>query len=59
MPIFKKGFKLNVYINSTGHFLPGKAISNDEIEDILGLIHGKKSRLKNKILNKIIWIDFI
>lgn len=39
-----------VYINSTGHYLPGKAINNDEIEDILGLINGKKSRLKNKIL---------
>lgn len=41
---------MNVYINSTGHFLPGKAVSNDEIEDVLGLIYGKKSRLKNKIL---------
>jgi len=41
---------VDVYINSTGHYLPGKAISNDEIENVLGLIHGKKSRLKNKIL---------
>ncbi|TYK64597.1 beta-ketoacyl-ACP synthase III [Colwellia echini] len=41
---------MDVYINSTGHFLPGKAINNDEIEEILGLIDGKKSRLKNKIL---------
>jgi 3-oxoacyl-[acyl-carrier-protein] synthase III len=41
---------LSVYINSTGHFLPGKAINNDEIEQVLGLIDGKKSRLKNKIL---------
>lgn len=42
---------MNVYINSTGHYLPGDPISNNEIEDVLGLINGKKSRLKNKILN--------
>lgn len=41
---------MNVYITSTGHYLPGKAVNNDEIENVLGLIHGKKSRLKNKIL---------
>jgi 3-oxoacyl-[acyl-carrier-protein] synthase-3 len=40
-----------VYINSTGRYLPGKAIDNEEIENILGLINGQKSRLKNKILN--------
>lgn len=39
-----------VYINSTGAYLPGPAIGNDEMEDILGLVEGKKSRLKNKIL---------
>lgn len=41
---------MSVYINSTGHYLPGPAIDNDEIENILGLVHGKKSRLKRKIL---------
>lgn len=41
---------MNVYINSTGHYLPGPPIDNDEIEDILGLVNGKKSRLKHKIL---------
>jgi len=41
---------VEVYINSTGRYLPGKAIDNEEIETVLGLIHGKKSRLKNKIL---------
>jgi len=41
---------MSVYINSSGHYLPGKAVDNDEIENILGLINGKKSRLKNKIL---------
>jgi 3-oxoacyl-[acyl-carrier-protein] synthase-3 len=41
---------LNVYINSTGHFLPGPAVTNDEMEDILGLVDGKPSRLKKRIL---------
>ena len=41
---------MDVYITSTGHYLPGKAVNNDEVENVLGLIHGKKSRLKNKIL---------
>lgn len=41
---------MTVYITSTGHFLPGPAINNDEMESILGLVHGKPSRLKKKIL---------
>jgi len=41
---------VEVFINSTARYLPGKAINNEEIEDVLGLINGKKSRLKNKIL---------
>jgi 3-oxoacyl-[acyl-carrier-protein] synthase-3 len=41
---------MSVYINSTGHFLPGDPVDNDEIEDILGYIHGKPSRLKKRIL---------
>lgn len=41
---------MDVFINSSGRYLPGPAIDNDTIEDILGLINGKKSRLKNKIL---------
>ncbi|WP_028768763.1 beta-ketoacyl-ACP synthase III [Shewanella fidelis] len=41
---------MSVYINSSGHFLPGPAIGNDEIEAVLGLVNGKKSRLKHKIL---------
>lgn len=42
---------MNVYINSTGHFLPGEPVDNNQIENVLGLINGKKSRLKNKILS--------
>jgi len=41
---------MNVYITSTGHFLPGEAISNDNMESILGLINQKPSRLRKKIL---------
>lgn len=41
---------MDVYINSTGAYLPGPAIDNDEIEQVLGLVNGKPSRLKKKIL---------
>jgi 3-oxoacyl-[acyl-carrier-protein] synthase-3 len=41
---------LSVYITSTGSFLPGPPIDNDEMEEILGLVDGKKSRLKRRIL---------
>ncbi|WP_299006633.1 beta-ketoacyl-ACP synthase III [uncultured Shewanella sp.] len=41
---------MNAYINSTGRYLPGKPVHNDEIENILGKVNGKPSRLKNKIL---------
>lgn len=40
-----------VYITSTGSFLPGPPIDNDEIENVLGLVNGKPSRLKKKILD--------
>jgi 3-oxoacyl-[acyl-carrier-protein] synthase-3 len=44
-----------VYINKTAHFLPNKPISNDEMEDYLGLINNVKSKSKNIVLrsNKI------
>lgn len=41
---------MEAYITSTGHFLPGPPIDNDEIEKVLGCIKGKPSRLKKKIL---------
>ena len=41
---------MSVYITSTGAFLPGPPIGNDEMEDILGYVDGKKSRLKRRIL---------
>jgi 3-oxoacyl-[acyl-carrier-protein] synthase III len=38
------------YINSIGQFLPGTPIANSEMEDYLGKIAGKPSRVKNRIL---------
>jgi len=40
----------SVYINAIGKFLPGSAIKNDEMEEYLGLINGKPSRSKNRML---------
>ena len=45
-------FENSVYITSLGKFLPGKPVSNDEMEDYLGLIGGKPSRLKSRILKQ-------
>ncbi|CAN5443434.1 beta-ketoacyl-ACP synthase III [soil metagenome] len=44
-----------VYINRIAKFLPGNPISNDEMEDYLGFVDGRKSRSKAIILrnNKI------
>jgi len=39
-----------MFITSTGYFLPGPAINNDEIENILGYVNNKPSRLKKRIL---------
>jgi 3-oxoacyl-[acyl-carrier-protein] synthase III len=41
---------MKVFITSSGHFLPGPAIDNEQIEPLLGLVHGKPSRLKRRIL---------
>lgn len=41
-----------VYINAIGIFLPGNPISNDEMEDYLGLINGKPSRSKSRMLTQ-------
>ncbi|PCI99424.1 MAG: hypothetical protein COB15_04375 [Flavobacteriales bacterium] len=44
-----------VYITRTSSFLPNSAVSNDEMEEYLGIINGNKSRSKALILrnNKI------
>ena len=45
----------SVYINKIAKFLPGNPVSNDEMEEYLGYLDGKKSRSKAIILrnNKI------
>jgi 3-oxoacyl-[acyl-carrier-protein] synthase-3 len=40
----------NAYINSIGKFLPGKPISNQQMEDYLGKVNGRPSKVKNRIL---------
>ncbi len=39
-----------VYINRLSTFLPNNPVSNEEMEDYLGLIKGEKSKFKNIIL---------
>lgn len=39
-----------VYIIRTAHFLPNDPISNDEMEEYLGLIHGKPSKSRRIVL---------
>ena len=41
---------VHAYITATGAFLPGPPIDNDEMEAVLGLVHGERSRLKARIL---------
>ncbi len=41
---------MKAYITSTGSYLPGPAVNNDEIEDVLGLINDRPSKLKKRIL---------
>jgi 3-oxoacyl-[acyl-carrier-protein] synthase-3 len=40
------------YITALGKFLPGEPVSNDEMEDHLGRIGGKPSRLRARILRQ-------
>ncbi len=39
-----------VYITAAGAYLPGPAVGNDRMEGVLGLIDGKPSRLRQRIL---------
>ncbi|MEP7197743.1 MAG: beta-ketoacyl-ACP synthase III [Saprospiraceae bacterium] len=41
-----------VFITSSGAFLPNNPISNEEMEIYLGLIHGKESRAKVRVLKQ-------
>lgn len=40
----------DVFINSIGKFLPGNPIANDEMEDYLGKVNDRPSKIKNRIL---------
>ncbi len=42
----------SVYINKTASFLPNSPISNDEMEDYIGLIGGKPSRVRSIVLRQ-------
>ncbi|GAA3619373.1 beta-ketoacyl-ACP synthase III [Flavivirga jejuensis] len=41
-----------VYITSSGTFLPNKSVSNEEMEDFLGRINGENSRAKERVLKQ-------
>ncbi len=43
---------MSVYITSLGTFLPGPPIANDEMESYLGLVGGKPSRVRQRILKQ-------
>ena len=42
----------HAYITAAGAWLPGPPVDNDQIEDVLGLVGGKPSRLKKRILQQ-------
>ena len=42
----------NVYINKVVAFLPNKPVSNEEMEDYIGLIGGKPSRVRSIVLKQ-------
>jgi 3-oxoacyl-[acyl-carrier-protein] synthase-3 len=41
----------SAYINGIGAFFPNQPVTNDEMENLLGMIQGKPSRSKKRILN--------
>lgn len=43
---------MNVYITKTGKYLPNEPVSNEDIEEYLGLICGKHSRVKSIVLRQ-------
>ena len=43
---------MNAYITSLGKFLPGGPVDNDGMEKRLGLIAGKTSRIRQRILKQ-------
>ena len=43
---------MHAYINSVSKYLPGDPVDNDSMEEFLGAIHGKPSRVRRKILRQ-------
>ena len=43
---------IDVYITQTSAVLPNEAVTNDEIENVLGMVHGKPSRAKRIVLRQ-------
>ncbi|MBI4902328.1 MAG: iron-containing redox enzyme family protein [Acidobacteria bacterium] len=43
---------MKAYLTGLGSFLPGPPVTNDEMEDYLGRIHGKPSRARLRILKQ-------
>lgn len=43
---------MQAYINSLSKYLPGDPVDNDSMEEFLGAIHGKPSRVRRKILRQ-------
>lgn len=41
---------MDVYITAAGAYLPGPPVDNDRMESVLGLVDGKPSRLRQRIL---------
>ncbi len=40
----------NVYITGLGAYFPGEPIPNEEMEEFLGYVHGRPSRLRRRVL---------
>ena len=44
--------KKEVYVNRLSSFLPNTPVDNEHIEDFIGFIEGKKSRIKSIVLKR-------
>ena len=45
--------KKEVYVNRWSSFLPNTPVDNEHIEDFIGFIEGKRSRIKSIVLSRI------
>jgi 3-oxoacyl-[acyl-carrier-protein] synthase III len=43
---------MHIYINSVSKYLPGDPVDNASMEEYIGAIHGKPSRVRNRILRQ-------